>query len=122
MTELRRRDDERFAEFSRKMLEIDRKVTRIERDTASLRELLITEPEASPLGRSLLYRARENREMLDKLRHDFELFKKEDFRPLDDWWNQSKGAWRLVLAAGIILGIVSTLLSVLAFVTTRAHP
>lgn len=91
------------------------KVDGIAKDVASIRELLITEPEASPLGRSLLNRAKENRERHDRLRADFELFKKEEFAPIDDWWNQTKGAWRFVLGSGVVLGIVGTFFGILAF-------
>lgn len=106
--ELRRRDDKRIDT-------LERKIDRVADAVSAIERLLITEPEASPLGRSLLNRARENRTLIDALRHDFEAFRREEFKPIDDWWNQTKGAWRFVLAVGVTLGMVGTVLGILSY-------
>jgi hypothetical protein len=115
--ELRRQDDVRYRD-------LDRKVSAVAKDVTAIRDMLISEPEASPLGRALLARSLENRREIEKVaiatskavdncREDFEAFLKDDFKPLNDWWNQSKGAWKFVLGASIVLGIVSTFFSVI---------
>lgn len=101
-------DDKRFSD-------LDRKISEVAKDVASIRELLITEPEASPLGRSLLARSHENRAAISELRRDFDQFKRQDFDPIDDWWNQTRGAWRFVLGAGVILGLIGSFFGLLAY-------
>lgn len=110
MTEDRRRrvDDDRIDELVEEM-----KSTRD--DVRSIRDMLISEPEASPLGRSLLQRAIDNRTLINKNHDEFLVFKKEEFKPLYDWWNQSKGAWKFVLGLGTVLGIIGSFFGVLAF-------
>lgn len=94
---------------------LDDKITKVQEDVSSIRDMLITEPEASPLGRSLLNRARDNRDAITDLRHDFEHFKDNEFKPLDDWWNQTKGAWRVILGLSVVLGIVGSFFGVIAY-------
>jgi hypothetical protein len=104
MAELRRADDDRYRELS------DR-VAKIAADVQTIRELLITEPEASPLGRSLLERSRENRRLIDAIRADLE--------PLEDWYQQTRGVWRFVLGVATVLSIVATFFGILAYFTPR---
>lgn len=98
--ELRRVDDDRYKD-------LDRKVDQVIRDVGSIRDMLISEPEASPLGRSLLKAQAENRALILDLRQDFE--------PVYDWWQRSRGAWAAILGLAVILGIVATFFGVLAY-------
>ncbi len=110
--ELRRVDDQRFEK-------LDDKIDRVQKDVSSIRDMLITEPEASPLGRSLLNRSRDNRQLIDDLREDFERFRDTEFKPIEDWWQQTKGAWRFIIGVGVVLGIVGAFFGVLAFYGIR---
>ena len=106
--EMRREDDRRFDDLTRK-------VTDVAKDVTTIREMLISEPEASPLGRALLKASQNNRVLIDQQRSDFEKFRREDFEPLDDWWQQTRGAWRLVLGTGVVLGIIGSFFGLAAF-------
>jgi hypothetical protein len=91
-------------------------------EVKSIREMLISEPEASPLGRMLKQRSIDNRLMIDDLREDFEKYrdqtweawKKEQFQPVRDAITQLRGAWLLVGAVSIVLGILATYLAISA--------
>lgn len=110
--ERRRIDDERIDELVEEM-----KSTR--QDVRSIRDMLISEPEASPLGRSLLNKSVENRRIIDKHHEEFLTFRKEEFKPLYDWWNQSKGAWKFVLGVATVLSIVGSFFGIIAFFGPR---
>lgn len=85
----------------------------------SIRDMLIGEPSASPLGRALLEKAADNRRVIDRNHEEFRTFVKEDFRPLNDWWNQSKGAWKFLLGLGTVLGIIGSFFGILSFFGPR---
>ncbi len=100
---LRRADDDRYTD-------LNRKVDNVANDVKSIRDMLISEPEASPLGRALLKYAAENRRLIEEQRADFD--------PMYDWWQQQRGAWRLVIGAGVVLGIVGSFFGILAYFQT----
>ena len=102
-----------------RLVKLDGKIDKVAADVASIRDMLISEPEASPLGRALIRRHQENRENISKLDDKFERFREEDFQPIWEWWQQSKGAWRLVLGTGVILGIIGAFFGILAFYGIR---
>lgn len=94
--------------------------------------MLISEPEASPLGRALLRASKSNRTLIDKnhQEHDalierhhqeFRAFLKEEFRPLNDWWNQSRGAWKFVLGVATVLGAIGAFFGILAYFGISPH-
>jgi hypothetical protein len=94
---------------------LDAKVDTVANDVRSIRDMLISEPESSPMGRALLRRSATNTRAIDTLRADFETFRKEEFNPIDDWWQQTRGVWRAVIGLGIILGIIGTFFGVVAY-------
>jgi hypothetical protein len=106
--DLRRVDDRRIEQ-------LDRKITKVASDVGSIRDMLISEPAASPLGRALLEKSTENRRIIDRHHDEFQAFVRDDFQPLDDWWNQSRGAWKFILGAGTVLGIVGAVFGVASF-------
>lgn len=69
-------------------------------DVGAIRDMLISEPEASPLGRALLRRIEHIERRAD---------------PMYDWWNQTKGTWRAVTGLAVILGIVATTFAIMAY-------
>ena len=105
---LRRQDDDRFTKLEGKIDETKEKVD-------AIHILLMTEPEASPLGRSLLKYALENRRLIEDLRTDFVRHKRDDFGPLEDWWQQWRGIWRFVIGIGIVLGVIGSFFGIVAF-------
>jgi len=105
---LRRVDDDRYEKLEQKVDDVGKTV-------GEIRDMLISEPEASPLGRSLLKASAENRRLIDDHWTRFETFRKDEFNPIDDWWQQARGAWRLVLIFSVVLGIVGTFFGVLAY-------
>jgi hypothetical protein len=106
--DLRRADDDRYRDLSGK-------VDNVANDVKSIRDMLISEPEASPLGRSLLKTSSYNRRLIDEHWQDFQNFRKEEFDPIDDWWQQQRGAWRMVIGVGVVLGIVGSFFGILAY-------
>jgi hypothetical protein len=107
-TEMRRADDKRIDR-------LDQKIDKVAKEVTAIGRLLITEPEASALGRALLGKAVENRRLVDKYHDEFEAFKKEEFQPLDDWWNQSRGAWKFVMGVGTVLGIIGAVFGLASY-------
>ena len=93
----------------------DGRLEELTKEVRSIRDMLISEPEASPLGRALLQRSVDNRAIVERYHNEFVAFVKEEFQPLDDWWNQSKGAWKFVLGLSTVVGIVGAFFGVLAF-------
>jgi ribonuclease HI len=89
-------------------------------EVKSIREMLISEPEASPLGRMLKQRSVENRQAVEDLREEFEKFrdvtwetwKKEQFQPVHDALTKLNGAWLLVGGIAVVLGIFATYLAI----------
>lgn len=113
-------DDERYNDLKRE-------VHNIAKDVSSIRDMLISEPEASPMGRALIARSESNRRTIEQLRIDFEKYKhqqelefaqfeRERFDPLYDWWNRTKGSWQAVLSAAVVLGILATAVSIINLV------
>lgn len=100
MDDLRRTDDRRFSD-------LDRKITSVAKDVSSIRDMLISEPEASPMGRALLKWAQENRRLINGLRDDFD----DDH----EWVMRMKGSWQAIAGAGIVFGIVGTVFGIAAF-------
>jgi hypothetical protein len=101
-------DDSRF-----EML--DRKIDGVAENVTTIRDMLISEPAASPLGRALLARDDITDRNVAVLDAKFEKFRTEEFNPIDDWWQQTKGAWRFIIGVGVVLGIVGAFFGVLAF-------
>lgn len=93
----------------------DQRLEELTREVRSIREMLISEPEASPLGRSLLKASQVNREMIERNHAEFRAFVREDFQPLDDWWNQSKGAWKFVLGLSTVMGIIGAFFGIVTY-------
>ncbi len=106
--ELRREDDRRYDQ-------LDRKVTDVKTDVRSIRDMLISEPQASPLGRALLREIDAGRRETNDIRLDFDAFARDEFKPLNDWWNQSKGIWKGVLGLATILGIIGAFFGIAAY-------
>lgn len=52
----------------------------------------------------MLRYAADNRAMIIKNHEEFRAFRREDFEPIEDWKNQTAGAWRAVLGAAVVLG------------------
>jgi hypothetical protein len=88
---LRRADDERFAEFKSELSDIKETI-------GEIRDMLISEPEASPLGRNLLQRSRDNAGDIT----DLELRVKS----LEGWRSEWRGSWRLVTGVATVAGLV----------------
>jgi hypothetical protein len=86
---------------------LESKLDKVSGDVQSIRDMLISEPEASPLGRALLRKSVENRELIDEIRADFD--------PMYDWWQQTRGVWRAVVGLGIVLGIVGSFFGLAAY-------
>lgn len=99
MTDLRRRDDDRY-----RLLE--KKVDGVAETVSDIRDMLISEPEASPLGRALLKRI---------------VNLEEEVEPIAEWWQQWRGVWRFILGLGVVLGIVATVFGVAAYFGQTAH-
>jgi hypothetical protein len=91
----------------RRIEDLARKVDNMAMSINQIRDWLIGEPENSALGRQLLARAIANRESIDKLTVRLDL--------LEDWRTEWKGIWRFLVSAGVVLGIISTALGLLAY-------
>ena len=98
--ELRRADDERISE-------LQRDVKTVATEVRSIRDMLISEPEASPLGRALLRASADNRQLIAALRADLD--------PIEDWYIQARGAWRLVLGVATVLSIIGAFFGLAAY-------
>lgn len=98
--DLQRADDSRYADLSREV-----RANTVE--LRSIRDMLISEPEASPLGRALVKRADTNRDAVQDLR--------DDFQPVYDWWQQSKGAYRVLTSAAVVLSIIGAAFGIAAY-------
>ena len=105
---LRRQDDKRFKD-------LDDKLNTITKDVGTIRDMLISEPEASPMGRALIRRSLDNRDMINQQRRDFDDFRKDEFAPVHDWWQQNKGAYRLVQGVAVVLGAVGAFFGIASF-------
>lgn len=70
--------------------------------------MLISEPEASPLGRALLKYASDNRTLINQHHDEFRAFKREEFEPIEDWRNQTAGAWKAFVGLALVLSAVAT--------------
>lgn len=114
-------DDERPSRRAAdgRLAELDKNVAELTREVRSIREMLITEPEASPLGRSLLKASERNRQLIESHHAEFRQFVRDDFAPLDDWWNQSKGAWKFVLGLSTVLGIIGAFFGLVSYFGPR---
>ena len=100
MADLRRADDQRIGE-------LQEQVRSVAKEVRDIRDMLISEPEASPLGRALIKRSVDNRLLIDELRHDFE--------PVEIWYQQARGAWRLVLGLATVLSIIGAFFGLAAY-------
>jgi hypothetical protein len=98
MLEPDRREDDRRIE------KLDRKIEDLTNAFYKFRDELRSEPDASPLGRSLLGRWAENRARIERLEHQVDL--------LEKWRDQWQGSWRLVTGAAVVLGLIATFFSV----------
>lgn len=96
----RRADDARIADLKQQ-------VSKVANDVSSIRDMLISEPEASPMGRALIQRAVDNRRMIDGLRADLD--------PIEDWYQQMRGVWRVLPATALVLSIVGAILALAAY-------
>lgn len=134
--ELRRVDDRRFRE-------LQSEIKSVAKDVSSIRDMLISEPEASPMGRALIQRSLDNRVLITQQRADFDKhvqafeeykreheddvdkllenhdtkedrWRKERFDPMYDWWQRIRGSWMGIASVGVILGIVSLFFALLA--------
>jgi hypothetical protein len=106
--ELRRVDDERYQA-------LDLKITNVARDVGAIRDMLISEPEASPMGRALIRRSEENRTDILDLREDFETHLRDEYAPIRDWWVQTKGQWKLIQGAALVLASIGAFFGILAY-------
>ncbi len=55
---------------------------------------------------------------IDEAREDFEYADQQmrnRYEPMYDWWQQTRGAWRLVLGTGVVLGIVGAFFGLIAY-------
>ena len=112
MTYAKRPDDPRFSD-------LDKKVDDVAKDVKSIRDMLISEPEASPMGRALIRRSQDNRKATDDLRDDFEEFLDRRFSPMYDWWNQTKGTWRAVQGTALVMAMIGAFFGILAYFGIR---
>lgn len=94
----RRAADGRLAALEKRVGDVADKVD-------AIRDMLISEPAMSPLGRRL-------QSQHDELRADFESFLTERFRPIEKWWDQVGGAQKVLVGISIILGVVGTFLGI----------
>ena len=117
--ELRRVDDQRFEELKR---ELKSDIRAVASDVSSIRDMLISEPEASPMGRALIRRSEVNASATRELRRDFEDFEKERFNPVYDWWNQQKGSWKALQGLALVLGVIGAFFGILAYWGVRPTP
>jgi len=101
---LRRVDDTRIGSLSSKVERLDTKVERLDVKVNEIRDWLITEPEASAMGRALLRRADANATKIRELR--------EDLDPIHDWIQQFKGSSRALLYVPTILAAVSAVVAI----------
>ena len=115
----RREADARLEGLEQRISEVVVETRATSAEVRSIREMLITEPEASPLGRSLLKYAHDNRQMIRDNYTEYLRFVREEFGPLDDWWNQSKGAWKFVLGLATVLGIIGAFFGILSYFGAR---
>lgn len=90
--DLRRADDRRIGE-----LRDD--IRSVARDVADIKGWL-SEPEGTPQGRSLQRQINEMRTRFD---------------PVEDWYQQTRGAWRLVLGSAVVLGIVGAVFGIASY-------
>lgn len=100
MEDLRRTDD-------RRINDLDRKITNVAKDVSAIRDMLISEPQASPMGRALLQRADANAAAINKLRQDYD----EDH----EWITRMRGTWQAIAGAGVIFGIIGTVFGIAAY-------
>jgi hypothetical protein len=107
-------DDSRYRD-------LNKKVEGIAGDVKEIRDMLISEPEKSPLGRALLKIANDNRKMILDNEQDFEEFRDQKFTPIYDWWNQTKGSWRVIQGAAVILAIVGAFFGILSWFGIRGQ-
>lgn len=108
----RREGDRRIEDLK---IELKADIKSVANDVSSIRDMLISEPEASPMGRALLRITDGNRRRIEENKREFEEFVEKRFDPMHDWWHQTRGAWRLVLGAGVVLGSVGAFFGILSF-------
>lgn len=120
-------DDQRFDDLKR---ELKADIKSVASDVSSIRDMLISEPEASPMGRALIKRSMDNRAIIQELRNDFEKYTEHhedwanDFiekrvNPMYDWWNQQKGSWKAFQGLALILGMIGAFFGILAYFGVR---
>ncbi len=122
----RRQNDLRIEQIVDTLHGLDRSVTDLDTKVDQLRDWLITEADASPLGRALKFRADTNAKNIETnrqqhdadvrdIRAEFAQFKRDEFRPINEWWNRSQGAWKAFTGASVVLGLIATALALLAY-------
>jgi hypothetical protein len=116
--ELRRVDDRRIADLGEQVVGLDRKVTEI-------RDMLISEPEASPLGRYLLKRADQNQASIREVASaNSAKIENLDTRVdgLEQTRDQARGAYRALLFAQFLITLLLGLLALYQFLLAHAVP
>jgi hypothetical protein len=91
----------------RRLDDLDRKFDAMSMKLNEIRDWLIGEPESSALGRQLLDRAKSNKESIERITARLDL--------LEDWRTAWQGAWRFVVSAVVVLGLITTGLGLLAY-------
>ena len=120
-------DDQRFDDLKR---ELKADIKSVANDVSSIRDMLISEPEASPMGRALIKRSIDNRAATQELRQDFEKYIEthEHFteniiekriNPMYDWWNQQRGSWKAFQGLALVLGMIGAFFGILAYFGVR---
>lgn len=94
--DLRRTNDRRIVELDKKVVQLDAKVS-------DIREMLISEAEASPLGRSLTRRADMNASGIADLNRRV--------NDLESWHDQAKGAYSATRVIQVLLAILVAILT-----------
>jgi outer membrane murein-binding lipoprotein Lpp len=105
---LRRVDDTRIGSLSSKVERLDTKVERLDVKVNEIRDWLITEPEASAMGRALLRRADMNAADIRDL--------KTQQNQHDDWIQQFKGSARIILYVPTVLSAAAAVIAMAAAV------
>lgn len=101
---LRRLDDSRIDNLDSKVVRLDTKVERLDVKVNEIRDWLITEPEASAMGRALLRRATAADERIRELRVEHD--------EIHDWVQQFKGSARVMLYVPTIVSAIAAVVAI----------
>lgn len=117
-------DDRRLDDFERTVRDVNGKVERMSGTVNEIRDMLISEPEASPLGRALLKRANDNQAAIKETAEDNrEAISKlgDRVNVLEGWRDQATGAYNAGRIIQVLVAIIVGLLAINAALRLIPH-